>query len=277
MEGFTVINLLGHSPAYYWILGAFRRVFDDSERAILLLAGIASLIKFAQIGKITRWDALAALMYVGIFLVLHDMVQFRVALSLAFVLGGLVFLERRRWILAAATYAVSMFVHSQTAAFALVPIILLIFRTHYFVALGAASVALIAAAAGLAPPLVQFLPVSWSDRAQRAIDSVEVSGVGITAFLMLALTAAVTPAMKSADLVQRVAFYSVISGFIATWLTAATGASSRLAYMFWVPLCLLAPLARTNRVVRYTWIGGALAYFLLSTYINELLLDWRVY
>lgn len=277
MENFKVTSNLDHSPLYYWILGGVRRVFGDNENSYLLLAGTAALAKFTLIGKLTRWDALAALMYVGIFLILHDMVQFRVALALAFVLAGLFFLDRRRWFLAAAAYAPAIFVHSQTAAFALVPVVMLAFGHQFYLALGIAAGSLVLATLGLAPTLPDFIPLIADERTLRALDSVELGEVGVTAFMMLTLTAAVTPFMKSANIVQRIAFYSVISGFLMTWLTIKTGASSRLAHMFWMPLCLLAPLTRANHLVKYLWVFGALSYFVLSTYINELLVDWRIY
>lgn len=278
MEGFEVHNLLGHSPLYYWILGAVRRVFGDDESSFLILAGAAALAKFILIGRLTRWDALAALMYVGTFLILHDMVQFRIALALAFVLGALLLMQQRKWVWAAAAYAPALFIHSQTAAFIMVPAVYLAFNNRYYWALGAAAGALVLAALGISADLQQFLPFLDDDRFFRNLDSSEVGGVGVTSLMIFALTAAVTPLMKFANTTQKVAYYSVISGFFALWLTImASGVSSRLAHMFWVPLCLLAPLARHRKYSKYIWIGGAVAYFILSAFINQLLWDVRIY
>lgn len=265
----------GFSYAYFLCLSAFREVWNTT----LSFTALSALFVFGKlylVSRITDRSVFALLAYVSIFFMLHDVVQLRAGAAAFWLLLAIYSFSHKKYVLAGAAYAVGALFHPQVLILAAAFPIYFAFRHRYWLAVGAAGLSQVAVGFGLLPTqlLLQYAPL-MNDR--RLSNSIEQGGGGegvrLTTLVILAGVALITPGIKkSDDRTLQIAFYAVIASFLVFWLMAGSSiVGNRLMQFLWVPLCLIAPMARASVVSFFGFLLICASYFYLSGWINDLL------
>ena len=266
---------VGFSYLYYLAL-AVVRVFDDSFTAFLLLSACFVLAKMAVVGRATGYSIASLFLYVSMFFMLHDVVQFRVGAAAFFYLLAISLLAEKKVLKAAGSYAASIFFHSQAAVAPLTVVCAKVLKARYWLAIGVLLVTQVMVYLDLYPQLNSLAVLDIQDwsRLESALSSDEVaSGLRLTSLAVIALIALAVPPLRRYDEeypLLRYAFYSVVAGFLIYWATASISVlSNRLQQFLWVPVVFMGPLMMRTRPFFFGAIAIGLAFFVLGGWVNQ--------
>lgn len=274
-DGFD--NVMGFSYLYYLALSLVREI-ENSYASFLVLSSVFVALKMALIARATAYSLSAMFVYVSIFFMLHDIVQFRVGVTSFFYLVAICYFARKERLKSAAAYLTSMLVHSQAAVSPLTLICEKVFKGHYKIAIAVIFLTQLLAQLNLTPPLQSLLTLFVVEDGARLTAAVEQEGSpgfrATSVAIMIFIIFAIRPLRRHSDSypLAKYAFYSVVAGFILYWVTASSGTlSSRLMQFMWVPLVFLGPLMKKTHTFYFGGIGICICFFVLSGWINGLM------
>lgn len=270
-------NVLGFSYLYYLVLSAVRDIFN-SLTAFLIISSVFLMMKMQLIGRATNYSLASLFIYVSIFFMLHDVVQFRVGAASFFYLLAIYLLVQGKYIKSTASYVASIFFHSQAA---IAPIVLAcekILSRRYWLAILLTLFTQVLAQFDLTPTdsVLSILNFEDDSRLLNTLEQNEggtgfrLTSVAIIIFLFLAIKSLRRHGEEYPLL--RYAFYSAVAGFFVYWATASVGGvSNRLMQFMWVPLVFLGPFMRKDMIFYLGGISICICFFLLSGWVNGLM------
>jgi hypothetical protein len=270
-------NVMGFSYLYYLTLSLVREIVD-TYFAFLIISSVFVLLKLTLIARVTNYSLASLFIYVSVFFMLHDVVQFRVAVAAFFyLLAVYLFMERRR-VKSVVSYVISVFVHSQAAVAPLSVLCSKVLKNRYWLAIGLVVLTQGLTTLNWTPPLQGLLDIFVLEDAARLSNAVEQeegsSGFRLTSVAILIFLAIAVKPLRHFDEEQplyRYAFYSAIAGFLLFWIVASSGTlSSRLMIFMWIPIVFLGPLMKKSHLFYFGGIVICIAFFILNGWFNGL-------